>query len=41
LTIRVAERAMKIAPVVADGESAAKARPARARKAAAGAAAGA
>jgi large subunit ribosomal protein L22 len=41
LTIRVAERALKIAPVASDGESAAKARPARTRKAAAGAAAGA
>ena len=41
LTVRVAERAIKIARVVTEGGSAAKARPARARKAPARAAAGA
>ena len=39
LTVRVAERAIKIARVTTDGDSAAKARPARARKAPARAAA--
>jgi large subunit ribosomal protein L22 len=39
LTVRVAERAIKIARVTTEGDSAAKARPARARKAPARAAA--
>jgi large subunit ribosomal protein L22 len=41
LTICVAERPLKIARVAAEGDAPAKARPARARKTAAGAAAGA
>ena len=41
LTVQVAERPIKIARVAADGDGAAKARPARARKAPARAAAGA
>jgi large subunit ribosomal protein L22 len=41
LTVRVAERPLKIARVAAEGDAAATARPARARKTAGGAAAGA
>jgi large subunit ribosomal protein L22 len=41
LTVRVAERALKIARVTAAGDATSTARPARARKSAAGAAAGA